>query len=90
MTLSQIRNQINEIDDKILQLILERIKCSESIAKIKSNENIPITDKTRESEILNNIKIKSEDKFKYTLPIFEEILDVSRNIQNELINNKFK
>lgn len=88
MTLSQIRNQIDSIDNDILNLILKRMHYSESIAEIKFNNNISILDEKREKDILNNIKVKIPDKYTYILPIFKEILNSSKKIQKDVISNK--
>lgn len=85
MTLPEIRKQIDIIDDEILSLILKRMQYSKCIAEIKFTDNLPVLDKARENDILNNIKMKSSDKYKYVLPIFKEILNISKNIQNEFI-----
>lgn len=88
MTLSQIRKQIDTIDNDILNLILKRMHYSENIAEIKFNNNISILDKKREQDILNNIKLNVPDKYKYIIPIFEEILKSSKKIQEDIISNK--
>lgn len=85
MTLTEIRKQIDIIDNEILSLLLKRMKCSECIAKIKLADKLPVLDEAREKDILNNIKINSSDKYKYVLPIFNEILKTSKDIQNDFI-----
>ena len=84
MNLEQIRKQIDKIDDDILNLLLE---CSRLIAKIKYEKNIPIFDKIREQEIFDDIKLKSEDNYKYVFPIFLEILNSSKTLQKEITKN---
>ena len=87
MNLEQIRKQIDKIDDDILNLLLERMECSRLIAKIKYEKNVPIFDKIREQEIFDDIKLKSEDNYKYVLPVFLEILNSSKTLQKEITKN---
>ena len=88
MNLEQIRKKIDEIDDEILSLVFKRIECSKLIAEIKFNERIQVYDELREEEILNRIKLKSADDYKYISTIFEEVLASSKLIQNDIIKNK--
>ena len=81
MNLEQIRKQIDKIDDDILNLLLERMECSRLIAKIKYEKNISIFDK------IDDIKLKSEDNYKYVFPIFLEILNSSKTLQKEITKN---
>jgi len=54
--LDNYRLQINEIDEEIIKLILERNKVSKNIGKLKLKLNLPITNKVREKEVLNRIR----------------------------------
>ncbi len=88
MNLEQIRLHIDKIDDEILALILKRIEYSRLVAKIKLNENISICDEKREREILKRLQNISNDHFRYISSIFSEILNSSKRIQEEILNNK--
>lgn len=87
MNLEEIRVQIDKIDDEILNLILKRMEFSKLIAKIKFDENMPIYDEMREKEILEIVKLKSMDYYKYMMPIFLEILNSSKSLQKYIIKN---
>ncbi len=87
MSLEQLRVQIDKIDDEILNLILKRMECSRLIAEIKFDENIPIYDEMREQEILEGVRVKSADNYKYVSTIFLEILNSSKALQKDIIKN---
>lgn len=88
MNLEQIRLRIDKIDDEILGLILKRIEYSKLVAKIKLKENASICDEKREIEILKRLQNLSNDNFRYISSIFSEILNSSKRIQEEILNNK--
>lgn len=88
MNLEQIRLRIDKIDDEILALILKRIEYSKLVAKIKLKENTSICDEKREIEILKRLQNLSNDNFRYISSIFSEILNSSKRIQEEILNNK--
>ena len=50
MNLQECRNKINDIDDKICDLFVERMKVSSEVAKAKIAANLAVTDNSRERE----------------------------------------
>ncbi|WP_456471503.1 chorismate mutase [Methanocaldococcus sp.] len=54
--IKKIRNKIDEIDKKILELIAERNALAKDVAKIKFKYNLPINDDERERYIYERIK----------------------------------
>lgn len=87
MNLAEIRRQIDVIDDEILTLILKRLEYSGIIAKIKLDNGLLIYDESREQAILSRVKLASGKSYKYVLPIFREILNTSKLIQQEARNS---
>ncbi len=88
MSLNDIREQINNIDDKILKLLIKRMECSKEVAEIKINKNLPVLNAKREDEVLERISKLSfnySDMFKQ---IFASIMQASRLLQYKILNNK--
>lgn len=83
MSLSSLRDQIDEIDSKILELFLERIDVCREVAEIKKSNDIPIENKKRESEILENIKSLSGNDFSYSEDLFKKIIEICKEVQNK-------
>ena len=51
MYLDELRNQINDIDDKIVELFVERMKVASEIAGAKAEKNLPVLDMRRENAV---------------------------------------
>jgi chorismate mutase len=52
-SLEELRVEINEIDNELLQLLSRRMKCAQGIGAYKKERNLPILQVTRWHEILN-------------------------------------
>jgi chorismate mutase len=53
--LSNLRKQLNDIDDTLFSLLERRFALSEKVKLVKSEQNINIFDPSRENAILNRI-----------------------------------
>ena len=88
MDLKKHREEIDDIDWKILDLLNKRIKISKIIGKYKEENNLEIKSISREQEITNKIQDfcnKNNLDKKYINEIFKIILEYSRNEQKKLI-----
>ncbi|MBQ8996150.1 MAG: chorismate mutase [Oscillospiraceae bacterium] len=85
MDLKDIRNHIDEIDDQMLSLFLERMACSEEVAKYKKEHGLPILNRAREREILEKVREKSGDKELYTHQFFTTLMNLSKASQSEYL-----
>ena len=91
MELDELRQQINEIDDEMLELFLRRMDISESIASYKKEHALPILNKTREREVLAEMMAKGgEDKEIYVYRLFSTLMDLSKARQSELLSGNTK
>ncbi len=54
--ISHWRRQIDEIDEKILDVINKRAECVLEIGKLKSKRNIEVFDPERESDIISHLR----------------------------------
>ncbi|CAL4322076.1 Bifunctional chorismate mutase/prephenate dehydratase [Buchnera aphidicola (Pterocallis alni)] len=94
--LSNIRCEINKIDQEILFLLSKRKKIVTKIAKKKIINHIPIQDLKREKELLNNLQSLCKKYFlnkSYIIEIFKIIINDSvmlqKNIKQQYDKNKF-
>ena len=86
--INKLRSNLDEIDRKILGLLIKRTKIVRRIASIKKQYNIPIIDKKREEEVYNNVTgiASKHDLDSYRIKsIFREILLLSKRVQNEVL-----
>ena len=86
MDIKKIREKIDGVDQKILDLISERFNLLPDILKYKVDNNLPIQDKDREKEILRN-KTKKALALgispNFVRNLFKKILAESVRIQKE-------
>ena len=59
MDISKLRRAIDEIDEKILDLINRRLTLAQLIGRIKKQSGIGFTDRQREKEIINRLLHKN-------------------------------
>jgi len=78
--LASYRDKINEIDQKLVDLLNERAKVVMKVKKLKQKEDVPLYDARREEELIDNIaKYNKGPLYRdNVIQIFESIL---RNVQ---------
>lgn len=88
--IKDIRKKINEIDEKMRQLWLERLECSKEVADYKKQHNLPILDENREKEVINQNAqyILDPTTKKHYIDFLHSLMDISKNYQAE-INETF-
>jgi len=79
-----LRKAIDEIDEKILDLINQRLLHSKEIGKIKKQKGDQVFDSSRESEIMNRLSTLNNGPIRHAslLHIFSDIIAESRQIQS--------
>lgn len=90
--LLKLRNKINEIDELILHLLSQRRKIAIKIAKKKIINDLPIKDKNREKELLQELYHIGEMyqlPKKYIQKIFHDIIEDSIMVQ-KIVKIKIK
>ena len=86
MELSEIRTKIDTVDDRLLELFLERMALSEEVASYKNEHHLPILNKTREREILAKVTQKAGDKERYAYHLYSTLFELGRSRQAELLS----
>lgn len=82
-----LRTEINDVDEKLLQLLKQRFDLSKSIAEIKKNDkSIVLHDPVREKEIINNLKSKKIIDDVIVEEVWREILYLSKCVQKDIID----
>jgi len=85
LDLNTFRNKIDETDDSIVKLLMERFAVVKEIAEYKKERGLDIFQQARETEIMKKIadKIDNEEYRDYILKIYSEILDASKSLQRK-------
>lgn len=85
MEIKELREKIDEINAKIVDLFCERMQVSKSIAQYKIERNLPVKDSERERQLLNKVSDLAGDEFgAYARILFTTLMDLSRSYQNKV------
>ncbi len=86
--LIELRKEIDEVDNEIINLIEKRFEIIEEVKKLKIKENIPIKHRSREEEIINkNISnLKNKSLSSLIKKIYNEIFSQSINEQMDAVD----
>lgn len=85
--LNEIRKDINEIDDKLLELYKRRMDCAEEVGYYKKENNIPILNEKREEEILNKIEENGGKYGASARMLYSTIMELSRALQYNIVGS---
>jgi len=85
MDIADWRKQIDEIDDKLAELVNERAKAAQQIGLLKQQTRSAIHEPQREKEIYERLKRQNRGPLpdRDLLAVFERIIDVMRKLQRE-------
>ena len=81
--ISEIRKEIDRLDDELLELLIKRLELGKEIGEVKRAIGKAVTDEAREKEIFQRLiknagsKMAEED----VIELFSKILEISRKIQ---------
>ena len=78
-----MREEINQIDQKLVDLFRRRMELSKSIGAYKQERQLPVQDPARERELLGRVAEQAgEELSEYAQSVYQTILAVSRSYQN--------
>jgi len=86
MDLQIYREQIDNIDNELLRLFIERMDVARQIALYKKEHNLPALDAVRESEKLAVIDEKAGEEMRpFAHKLYELIFKLSRSYQEGML-----
>ena len=88
MDLSEIREQISQVDDQLLPLFLRRMELSARVAAYKKEAGMPVYDGARERKILARVSERSGDMAEYARLLYSGIMQLSRAYQIQLLTDE--
>ena len=84
MDLSEIRQDIDKIDDQLVKLFWERMSLSAKVADYKKANNLPIYHPGRERAILQKVAEKAGPEMEnYTRVMYSMLFELSRSYQSK-------
>jgi monofunctional chorismate mutase len=88
--LESLRQRINETDKELVRFFLERMNLVSRVGEYKRSMNLEIYDPVREREIIERFTkdIKVEFNIKYLEQFLENLMFLSRNLQEDIIGRK--
>tara|TARA_B100000989_G_C19303092_1_gene369318 strand:- start:270 stop:560 length:291 start_codon:yes stop_codon:yes gene_type:complete len=88
MELFNLRKDINDIDNKLMELLISRLEVVEKVGELKKKHNMEVLDKKRENVIFKKIETlygKETDETKFLTQIYNKVMEESKKKQEELI-----
>ncbi len=89
VTIEELRSQIDKIDDKIVELLEQRMKIAENIGKIKKENNIAVLQTKRWNQIISQRINEAKEKGlseHFIETVFRAIHEESINHQTQIMN----
>lgn len=93
MTLADLREQIDKLDDKVIQIFEQRMKIVEDIGRYKKEQNITILQTKRWDDILNRriaLGTRKGLSEEFIQKVFQAIHQESINHQTVIMNKELK
>jgi len=83
--INELRQKIDNFDDQILDLLVQRFAVSKEIGEIKASGGINVRDPNREQEIIHRLADKLEGKLdkEDIAAIFGPIYHISKKLQKK-------
>jgi chorismate mutase len=90
MDIADWRKKIDELDQRLVELLSERARAAVEIGRLKQHTSLPIYEPDRERIVFENVQRLNQGPLpgRDLVRIFERIMDVMRNIQKEGIAAK--
>ena len=86
MDLSVLRERVNDIDDQMVALFVERMRVAAEIAGAKAEKNLPVLEVKREQAVLQKVMEKAGEEFEiYVNKLYQTMFDVSKSYQSGIL-----
>jgi chorismate mutase-like protein len=86
LSIEELRNQIDKIDNRILELLNKRARLALQIGKIKQTKNLPVYVPGRENQILERLQTQNQGPLgnDAIARLYQKIIEESRNLEDGL------
>ena len=81
--IEKLRKEIDEVDQKLMNLLLKRFSITKKIGQVKTSNSIIIDDNDRENNIINHLSNKANNDLRKEdiADIFKLVFNISKNLQ---------
>lgn len=90
--LSDLRNQIKEVDAEMVRLLRTRMRIVLQIAEYKKSSGLSLVDPKREQQVLELVRELPHDPIPTgkLLGLFQQIILISRDIQSDVFSENME
>ncbi len=85
--LNEIRQEINQIDEKLIELFKQRMDCAKEVGNYKKLNDIPVLNQNRENEILDAVAEKGGEYGASARLLYSNIMELSRALQHNIVGS---
>jgi chorismate mutase len=87
MDIADWRKKIDDIDQKLVEILNQRAQAAQEIGRLKRQSDLPVYEPDRERIVLEQVQQGNQGplQHRHLIQIYERIMDVMRNIQKEEI-----
>ena len=87
MDIADWRKKIDEIDQKLVEILNQRAQAAQEIGRLKRRAAMPVYEPDRERIVLNQVQEGNRGplQHRHLIQIYERIMDVMRNVQKDEI-----
>lgn len=87
MDLDQLRLQINQTDDQLIELFRQRMQLAGKVAEYKQEHHLPIFQPEREQQVLDRVSAQAGEEFAGGARVlFGSLMDVSKTHQQRILS----
>lgn len=91
MDITELREQLNEVDNELVATFERRMELAKQIAEYKRQNNVSVSDRTREREVVNRVTgMVKPELSTYVGSLYNTLFDLSKSYQNSLIRSESK
>lgn len=86
MTIEELRERINQLDEQLVELLNQRAHCALEIGKLKQTLGLEVYQPEREAEVLRHVRSHGKEtgsplEGDAIVRVFERIIDEARRIE---------
>lgn len=85
--LNEIRIEIDDIDNKMIELFKRRMDCAKAVGLYKKENNISVLNQKRENEILDSVEKRGGEYGSHARLLYSNIMELSRALQHNIVGS---
>lgn len=81
-TIDELRSEIDEIDDGLVSLFLQRLAVVKEVGEAKKTLSLSVVDKDRENAVIERLTVnKTDEEKKKITELYNKIFDISKETE---------